>query len=352
MENRTWTNSRMALCAGALAAGFFFMAYFAVSLSTYLAGYEATTVEEFVSLEMRNGVVFSLLCSLGLFGATYGALHWGRRQGDRLAALDEQLSDAGHRLAAVSMVHTVIHDTNNLLGVVRSGLAMLKEPELAASRDALCDRMKTAVDRIEELHRQLLQRERDLHAGQSAKSEFAVVEVFDELRSYARLHPRLKQCRLEFEACDASLRLVANRTELSQALLNLVLNAADATDNRGRILAAAILQGHRLQIRVDDNGPGVAPEDRERIFGAFVTGKKHGMGLGLMSVRGFCERHDGVVSIDASKWGGARFVLDLPAAGPRGGTTGSPFADLGEDLPAGSAHGSREVAPPRVVSAL
>ncbi len=307
------TNGRLVMCSLVLGAGFFFLAYLAISVSTSMAGSTATTVEEFRAIEMRNGVIFAGLCSLGMAAIVYAVLRWSRRQEDRNEKLDAHLKAAEQRLATSTMVHTVIHDTNNLLGVVRSGLTMLKDPVLTIDRTALCDRMSTAVDRIEQLHRQLMNRERALHDREAHLEEFTIGEAFDELRAYARLHPRLRECRLEFKG-GSDLYLRANRTEFAQAVLNLILNAADATDNRGHVVVEAGVFHGQARIQVDDDGPGVPEEQREKIFQAFYTQKKHGMGLGLMSVKGFCDRSGGRVAIEASRWNGARFVMDLPTS--------------------------------------
>lgn len=289
------------------------MAYCAISISTFFAAENSLSVEEFRVLEVRNGLIFAGICSAILAVITYGVLRWSRDQEARAAKLDEQIKGAERRLAASTLVHTVIHDTNNLLGVVRSGLTMLKDPDLPINRDALCDRMGTAVDRVEEMHRQLMRRERELHDQAATVERFSIAEAFEELRAYARLHPRIKECRLEF--CGGQdLWIRANRTEFAQAILNLVLNAADATENRGHVLVEAQPYHGQVQIQVDDDGPGVSEEDRGQIFAAFYSRKKNGMGLGLMSVKGFCDRSGGRVAIETSRWNGARFVMDLPLA--------------------------------------
>lgn len=302
------------ICAASLSAGFFFMAYFAVSFSTFFAAEYATTVEEFHTLELRNGIIFSGLCSLGLFAIIYQALSWSRRKEQEAAEMDHRIQSAERRLATTMIVHTVIHDTNNLLGVVRSGLSMLRDPDLPINRESLCDRMGTAVDRVEDMHRQLMQREREMHEREAAQDVFSIEEALQELHSYARLHPRLKDCRLDIRG-GAGLNIRANRTEFAQAILNLLLNGADATGNRGRICVEASIYHGQVRLCIEDNGPGIPESDRTRIFKAFVSGKQQGMGLGLMSVKGFCDRASGRIEVGSSRWNGARFTIDLPLVG-------------------------------------
>ena len=75
-----------------------------------------------------------------------------------------------------------------------------------------------------------------------------------------------------------------------------------------------------VELLVDDDGPGIAPEDRERVFERFTRldeGRARdagGMGLGLALVKATVERHGGTVTIDEAPLGGARFAIRLPAA--------------------------------------
>ena len=112
------------------------------------------------------------------------------------------------------------------------------------------------------------------------------------------------------------MKLPASR--LTQVLLNLVLNAgaAVATKGAGRVTLRARSAGDRVRIEVEDDGPGVAPEVRGRLFEPFVTTKDvgEGTGLGLAVCRGLVESAGGEIDLDRTYEGGARFVVTLPAA--------------------------------------
>ncbi|MCB2186994.1 MAG: cache domain-containing protein [Deltaproteobacteria bacterium] len=104
---------------------------------------------------------------------------------------------------------------------------------------------------------------------------------------------------------------------LEQVLLNLMTNAvqalADAPGEK-KIGLASSLEGNRIIIRVSDSGPGVPAEIRDRVFDPFFTGKRDGSGIGLSLSHRIVSDHGGVLSVNTSRWGGAEFTMEIPAA--------------------------------------
>jgi C4-dicarboxylate-specific signal transduction histidine kinase len=108
--------------------------------------------------------------------------------------------------------------------------------------------------------------------------------------------------------------------KLTQVLLNLVLNAgsaiASAKKRDGVVTVRARPEGDRVRIEVEDDGPGIDPKVRGRLFEPFVTTKDvgEGTGLGLAVCRGLVESAGGEIGVDATYTGGARFYVVLPAS--------------------------------------
>ena len=103
-----------------------------------------------------------------------------------------------------------------------------------------------------------------------------------------------------------------------QALDNLIVNAAEATDGQGRIQVHLRKPSARVAvIEVHDDGPGVPDDLRHRVFETLYTTKSHGTGLGMVAVRGCASAHHGTVDIDRSHLGGALFRLTLQPMEPR-----------------------------------
>jgi two-component system sensor histidine kinase HydH len=107
---------------------------------------------------------------------------------------------------------------------------------------------------------------------------------------------------------------LADRDQILQVVLNLVLNAIDATPDGGEVRLDAAVDGSSVVIRVEDDGPGIAPSARERIFDPFFTTKPGGTGLGLSISRNILASHGGSLRIDGSGPGTCA-VASLPIAG-------------------------------------
>ncbi len=105
-------------------------------------------------------------------------------------------------------------------------------------------------------------------------------------------------------------------------IVNLCLNALEAVSEGGRVCVSCSVLPHHgpdddtrwVEVLVDDDGPGVPADARDRIFEPFFTTKARGSGLGLSIVHAIVTQHDGTIRADASPLGGARMVLSLPCA--------------------------------------
>ncbi|MDT8344638.1 MAG: ATP-binding protein, partial [Thermohalobaculum sp.] len=112
---------------------------------------------------------------------------------------------------------------------------------------------------------------------------------------------------------------------IKQILLNLLLNAVQATPRGKRVLVRAESgegpgTAGSAVLLVEDEGPGVAPHLRERVFEPFFTTKDDGTGLGLAISQRIARAHGGSLRVEEAGGGGARFVLTLPSH-PGGGQT-------------------------------
>jgi nitrogen fixation/metabolism regulation signal transduction histidine kinase len=166
------------------------------------------------------------------------------------------------------------------------------------------------------------------------KVEPAPVDLAQAVEDFARAHPEW-QAFLKVER-NGQVSALCDRMLLRNVLANLVENAVQAAEAAGRIPEVRIAvtpssaqRGARLT--VDDNGPGIPADVRERIFDPYFTSKEHGTGLGLAIVRKIVLDHGGDVHVDetASPLGGARIVVTLPTAD--GGRPSGPRVAAADD---------------------
>ena len=120
--------------------------------------------------------------------------------------------------------------------------------------------------------------------------------------------------------------IVANRVQLQQVILNLVVNAAEAMDfttDRDRVLRVTSEQQDQsgIQITVEDSGPGMEPKNVELIFAPFYTTKPGGMGMGLAICRSIIEAHGGRLSAAPGSLGGLAMKISLPASAVGGASS-------------------------------
>ena len=140
----------------------------------------------------------------------------------------------------------------------------------------------------------------------------------EDVVGLVRPHKPFRDVQIETNI-DASLRVALAAPRLTQVLLNLVLNAgaaiAASPRGAGRIVIRARARDGQVRIEVEDDGPGVAAEVRDRLFEPFVTtkGLGEGTGLGLAVCRGLVESAGGEIGVDPSRTPGALFFVVLPA---------------------------------------
>jgi signal transduction histidine kinase len=247
-----------------------------------------------------------------------------RRHVDEVDAATERLREAQQRLVrserlasvgrlAAGLAHEIGNPLASLIGfedlLIAGGLSSAEQSDFLL-------RMRRETERIHKVLRDLLDFARPSQPRDPAlpKQPGDVSEAIDDALALVSPQKVMKQIEI-VKHVEQPLALVGlPRSELVQVLLNLLLNAADALDGEGTIQLTCRNQGKTVRIELQDNGPGLAPSVRERLFEPFVTTKEigRGTGLGLAVCRGLIESAGGIIGWDASFADGTRFVIELP----------------------------------------
>jgi signal transduction histidine kinase len=132
-----------------------------------------------------------------------------------------------------------------------------------------------------------------------------------ETINLALTHEKLRGCWVTTRVEDR-ISIRGNATLFGRMLINLILNAAEATAGTGRIEVRLRRERRQVHLEVHDNGRGVPAELRQAIFEPFYSTKPTGNGLGLLSVRAGALEHGGAVEVTESDLGGACFRVSIP----------------------------------------
>lgn len=299
----------LALVYGIVSVGY-------ILVSGRLASSLSATKLQLYEIELLKGLVFVTLTSVLLYFLSLGFLQRLEAKEDEVRRHREVVMASERRAAAGLFAASVAHDINNVLivlGVAVDRLSGLGSPA-PESREPL-ETLRQTNTRLRDLVRRLGQAGgADLPVGME---ELDVALVARQAVDLARHHLKLKHCEVELHIPDA-VRFRGDPSLIHRMILNLLLNAGDATAHRGRVLVRLLDSSESVVLEVHDNGPGVAEADRERIFEPLYSSSRDGAGLGLLSVQTCATRHDGTVSIVTSFLGGACFRVELPRLAARG----------------------------------
>jgi PAS domain S-box-containing protein len=240
---------------------------------------------------------------------------------------EEQLRHSQKMLAVGQLAGGIAHDFNNLLGGIIGAAELLNDLETAdANRRKLLEMIISTSERAAELTAKLLafSRKQTIH--------MQTTEIHGPIKDAAALLERTVDRRTRFvlDFADEPIPVEGDRSQLQNAFLNLLLNAAQAMPEGGKITVTTrqvifdaatitatgskIEPGPHVEIEIRDTGTGIPPENVPRIFEPFFTTKEvdAGTGLGLAAVIGTIEQHQGVITVESTVGKGTTFRILLP----------------------------------------
>ncbi len=220
-------------------------------------------------------------------------------------------------------VSNVSHELRTPLTIINTFIALVNDgiagPVSAQQKECLetvlrnCDRLAGLIDDV-----------LDLGRIESGREEFhrSRVNLANLLRQCH--HDFLPQCLLHHQQINLEISeklpdVLCDRDKIAQVLTNLVGNAVKFTPQNGVIVLRAEQEKDIVRIDIEDNGPGIRPEDQHRIFEAFIqlartedhTGGK-GTGLGLAISKHIIDIHEGIIRVESTPGKGSRFYFTLP----------------------------------------
>jgi PAS domain S-box-containing protein len=223
-------------------------------------------------------------------------------------AAEERLAQQAALARLGQMAAVVAHEVRNPLAGIKGTMQVLMARRPDSDPDRLI--MREVVARIDSLGDLV----NDLMVfARPSPAHPAIVPLRSLIsEAIATLHRDPTASALDVTVDGPEVTVIADPALLRAALLNLLLNAAQAMEGHGQIAVTIADDGDRFTIEVRDTGPGVPAELHDRVFEPFFTTKARGGGLGLPIARRTAELHGGALSLADRPAGGAAFVMTLP----------------------------------------
>lgn len=270
--------------------------------------------------------------------ATHHTVHCYGGEVTQQLALEEQLRQAQKLETLGRLAGGVAHDFNNILTLILMNLDLLQQAELGdPSLHEAVQQIAEAVERATNLTRQLLAFSR------RQKPQMRILDLNEVIGGLTKMLQRIigEDITLQLRLHAGPAPVMADPGMLEQVLMNLVVNARDAMPQGGLLeievstlhLEERELQFHAgrrpgafIRLTVRDTGCGIPPAILPKIFEPFFTTKEvgKGTGLGLATVHGIVQQHDGWIEVESTEGRGTAFHIHLPRhEGPAGSSEGA-----------------------------
>ena len=248
----------------------------------------------------------ALIGAVLLFVTVFGIVRSADR---RMRGQQSRIVQAETMAVVGEFASAIAHNIRNPLSSIRSSAEVAREYATHGLQDL--DGIMERADRIDRWLQDLVNFA-NVDAAQSTRVD-AVPLMREQVRAMAKDFASW-DLRIEFRSMVKEAQVSGDANLLGQVLTILLVNAAQASGRSGRVLADISQENDRVIMRVADSGPGIAPENFDKLFTLFFTTKSSGMGVGLALTRRAIEHFGGSIRAERGRERGAMFVVELPAA--------------------------------------
>jgi len=232
----------------------------------------------------------------------------------RVKRLSEEIN-RNKRLASLGKLSSgIAHEIRNPLSSIR-GLAQFLFQSCTENDERKTD-LKIILDEVDRLN-QLINEILDFSRPKKLDiSQFSIQEMIKELAQLLKLESKEKEISFQLALSQKEQFIDADRNQVRQALMNILLNSIQAIPQKGEIVISleksTLKDEDMIQIMVQDNGIGIDSTDLSHIFDPFFTTRSDGSGLGLSIAYNIIEMHQGTIKVESEKGKGTKMSLFLP----------------------------------------
>lgn len=286
------------------------------SLGIIKVGLSLAPVEALWRKSLYASLFFGLaLLSAGIAGAVVIFLNQ-RRHVEACTALEERVRRSQRLASLGNLAAGVAHEVRNPLNAIALGIQRLKKEFIPKEN-------KEAYEKFIEVIRGEVVRlngivDRLLELARPSKALFVSCDASQltaEVLALIKGEFEAKGIQLKADIPSASFAIIADGPKLKQALMNMLLNALQATPAGGTVTVTLEQRKGECRLEVKDTGPGIDPDKLEQIFDPYFTTKEKGMGLGLYVAQEIVQEHGGRLEVKSQPGQGASFILVIPTKG-------------------------------------
>ena len=226
----------------------------------------------------------------------------------------DQMKKAERLSAVGQLAASLAHEIRNPLASISGAAGILKRGHASAANTDEClgilekesNRLNKLLTNFLDFARPRLPRYQRVDPG----------TLIESVASIARHSAILHDVELVIDDANSKHTLECDAEQLKQVLLNLIINAVQATAGRGKVYIRSLDMRDSLRIEIRDEGSGIAADHQDKIFDPFFTTKESGTGLGLAIAANIVEQHGGILTGENNLGKGMTFRLELPFTRP------------------------------------
>jgi len=207
-----------------------------------------------------------------------------------------------------AMLGGVAHEIRNPIGGIELFAGLLKRQTSNEKAAESVDRIIQEARHLDHIVTDFLEYARPV---EPRRESFRVADVAREV--WEVIGGSIRGSGIRYDVDCGDVRVAADRAQFRRVIVNLVQNAVQAQNGTGAVRVSAAREGSQVNVRVDDEGPGIGEEIRERVFEPFFTTRQQGSGLGLSIARDLVERNGGSLSLEPRIPMGVSVVSSWPA---------------------------------------
>lgn len=305
-----------------------------ISHQTFVNHYLETGVKQIIgtgrTLKARNkeGAIFPIQASIGevraagqrRFTGFFNDLTEKQQTEAQLQTLQLDLQHASRVSDVGTLASSLAHELNQPLTAIAN--------YLSTGRDMLDDLTPENAHLLQEALNEsvaeslragkIVRRLREFVSKGDIRMEvLSIAELVNDSKTLGLIDARVKGVEYSFDIRPDINHVLADKVQIQQVMINLLRNAIEAMDAspvKKLSVSALTAQDNRVEFVVQDSGPGISPEVRDRLFAPFATTKSDGMGLGLSICKTIVEAHGGKLAFEDAPEGGTIFRFSLQKA--------------------------------------